>query len=150
MRRVVLPMILAAVMAVLSAGAQAKSKLRLGMFSAVPMSWDLQGNWRTFERTIAEHANEGIDLIITPECCLDGYVVESKDWTPQRFAAVAQNIKRSHYIQRSRMLAAKYNVYILFGFTQRSPDKFYDSAILVDRTGATVGWYLSQDHPSGR
>lgn len=121
--------------------AQIKSIVRLGLFSAVPTFWDLEGNWQRFERAVAAHAGEGLDLIITPECYLDGYVVDAKDWTPQRFASIAQDVKASPYIQRLRALAAKYKVYVLFGFTEDSDDKFYDSAILVDRSGATVGIY---------
>lgn len=123
------------------AAAQTKSKVRLGLFSASPTFWDLEGNWQTFERTVAAHAGEGVDLIVTPECYLDGYVVDAKDWNPQRFASVAQDVKTSPYIQRLRALAKKYNVYILFGFTENSGGKFYDSAIMVDRSGATVGIY---------
>ena len=122
-------------------GAQTKSKMRLGLFSAMPTYWDLEGNWQTFERTVEAHAGESVDLIITPECYLDGYVVNAKDWNPQRFASVAQDVKTSPYLQRLRALAAKYKVYILFGFTENSEGKFYDSAILVDRSGATVGIY---------
>jgi beta-ureidopropionase len=139
-KRVVLALILALAIAVPIA-AQTKSKVRLGLFSALPAFWDLEGNWQTFERTVAAHAGEGVDLIITPECYLDGYVVTAKDWDPQRFAAVAQDVKTSPYIQRLRALAAKYQVYVLFGFTEQSAGKFYDSAIMVDRTGATVGIY---------
>jgi predicted amidohydrolase len=107
----------------------------------VPTYWDLEGNWRTFERTVGAHAGEGVDLIVTPECYLDGYVVDAKDWDAVRFANVAQDVETSPYIQRLRALAAKYKVYIVFGFTERSGDKFYNSAIMVDRTGATVGVY---------
>ena len=120
---------------------QIKTKMRLGLFSAAPAYWDLDGNWRTFERTVEEHASDNIDLIITPECYLDGYVVSAKDWNVQRFKTVAQDVSTSPYIQRLRALAAKYKVYILFGFTENSDGKLYDSAILVDRTGATVGVY---------
>ena len=86
MQRVVLASILAAVM-VFPLGAQTKPKVRLGLFSAMPAFWDLEGNWQTFERTVAEHAYEDADLIITPECFLDGYVVTAKDWSPERFQA---------------------------------------------------------------
>lgn len=130
-----------AVAVALPAGGQIRSKVRLGLFTAVPTFWDLEGNWQTFERTVAEHANDGVDVIITPECYLDGYAVDAKDWTPERFASIAQDIETSPYIQRLRMLAAKYKVYILFGFTENAGGKFYDSAILVDRTGATAGIY---------
>ena len=93
------------------------------------------------EQVQIQHAGQGVDLIVTPECYLDGYVVTAKDWNAQRFANVAQDVATSLYIQRLRSLAAKYRVYVLFGFTEKSAGKFYDSAIMVDRTGATVGIY---------
>jgi beta-ureidopropionase len=139
-RRVAFALVLAVVISTPIA-AQTKSKVRLGLFSAVPTHWDLEGNWQTFERTVAEHATEGVDLIITPECYLDGYVVDAKDWDPQRFATIAQDVKTSSYIRRLEELAAKYRVYILFGFTENAAGKTYDSAIMVDRTGGTVGIY---------
>ena len=80
-------------------------------------------------------------LIITPECFLDGYVVIAKDWNPQRFLAMGQDVNTSPYILRLRALAAKYKVYIVFGFTENAGGKLYDAAIMVDRTGATVGIY---------
>jgi len=140
LRRVVLASILALAMVVPMA-AQTKSKVRMGLFSAMPTFWDLEGNWQTFERTVAAHASEGVDLIITPECYLDGYVVTAKDWNPQRFAAIAQDVDTSPYIRRLRVLAANYKVYVLLGFTEKSAGKLYDSAIMVDRAGATVGIY---------
>lgn len=148
MRKAFLASILVLAVAVPLAG-QVKSKVRLGLFTAKPTFWDLEGNWRTFERTVAEHADEGVDLIVTPECYLDGYVVSAKDWTPQRFAAVAQDVQTSPYIRRLRKLAAKYKVYVVFGFTEKAGGKFYDSAIMVDRAGATVGIYhktMLQNH----
>jgi predicted amidohydrolase len=140
MRSVVLISLLAVVMTV-RVGAQIKSTVRLGLFSAVPAYWDLQRNWQVFERTVEEHASEGVDLIITPECYLDGYAVNAKDWNPQRFATIAQNVESSPYIRHLRELAAEYKVYVLFGFTESSAGKFFDSAMMVNRTGGIVGIY---------
>ncbi len=120
---------------------EVKSKVRLGLFSAVPAFWDLEGNWQDFERIVAAHAREGVDMVITPECYLDGYVVTAEDWTPQRFDAVAQDVNTSPYIQRLQALAAKYNVCTLFGFTEKSGGKLYDSVIMLDRAGSTLGIY---------
>src|SRR5258708_26324744 len=116
-------------------------KLRLGLYTSVPARWDLDANWATFERTVMAHAQDGIDLIVTPECYLDGYVVEANDWEPQRFAAVAQDVETSPYIKRLRALAAQRKTYIVLGFTERAGGKIYDSAIMVDRGGHTTGIY---------
>jgi predicted amidohydrolase len=121
--------------------AQTRDQLRLGLFTAVPVEWDLEANWRTFERTAMEHAQDKPDLVITPECYLDGYVAAAKDWDARRFAAIAQDVEASSYIARLRELARTLQAYMILGFTEKRAGKLYDSAILVDRRGATVGVY---------
>jgi predicted amidohydrolase len=117
-------------------------KLRLGLFTGmVPIRWDLEGNWRAFEQAFLAHVNEGIDLVVTPECFLDGYAVEAKDWTLERFARIAQEPGSSPYIAKVRALARKYSTSILFGFTENDHGKFYDCALLVDRQGEITGHY---------
>lgn len=115
--------------------------LRLGLFTAMPVKWDLEGNWRVFERTLAAHSSEGIQLVVTPECFLDGYVTPAKDWTPERFAAIAQDAAASVYIKRLREMAARYKIYIIFGLTENRGGKFYNTALLVDRAGNIAGRY---------
>ncbi len=115
--------------------------LRLGLFTAMPVKWDLEGNWRVFERTLAAHSSEGIQLVVTPECFLDGYVTPAKDWTPERFAAIAQDAATSVYIKRLREMAARYKIYIIFGLTENRGGKFYNTALLVDRAGNIAGRY---------
>jgi len=121
--------------------ARPSDKLRLGLYTAMPVRWDLDANWATFERTVLAHAADRIDLIVTPECYLDGYVVEARDWEPQRFAGVAQDVETSPYVKRLRALAAQKKTYIVLGFTERLRGKIYDSAIMVDREGRTAGIY---------
>ena len=117
-------------------------KLRLGLFTGmVPVRWDLEGNWRAFEQAFLTHVNERIDLVVTPECFLDGYAVEAKDWTLERFARIAQVPESSPYIAKVRALARKYSTSILFGFTESDHGKFYDCALLVDRQGEITGHY---------
>jgi len=125
-------------------------KLRLGLFTGmVPVRWDLETNWRAFERAFVEHTSEGIDLVVTPECFLDGYAAEAKDWTLERFSQIAQEVATSPYIGKVCSLAKKHNTSIVFGFTENDHGKFYDCALLVDRKGEIAGHYHKthlQDH----
>lgn len=121
--------------------AQQKDKLRLGLFSAVPVKWDVEANWQTFQRTFEAHTGDGIDLAVTPECFLDGYAASDKSWTVERFETVAQDFKTSPYLARVRALAEKYRVSILFGYTEKRQGRFYNAAMLVDRDGRTIGQY---------
>jgi predicted amidohydrolase len=117
------------------------SKVRLGLFSALPKKWDLDGNWQTFERTFLAHANDGLDVVVTSECFLDGYAVEAKDWTADHFVRIAQDVTTSPYIARVRDLAEKYKIAILFGFTEKADGKLYNCALMVNRDGRIVGHY---------
>ena len=129
--------------------AQTSDKVRLGLFSAMPEKWDLEANWRTFERTFLAHANESLDLVVTPECFLDGYAVSAKDWSQERFSKIAQEVGDSTYIARVRALAEKHKTAILFGFTENAGGRLYNCALLVDRNGQITGHYHKthlQDH----
>ena len=123
------------------ASAQSTDRVRLGLFSAVPTKWDLEQNWHTFERTFLAHANEAVDLVVTPECFLDGYAAEAKDWTAERFARIAQDVATSPYIAKVRDLAEKHKTAILFGYTENDHGKLYNCALMVDRNGKVAGHY---------
>lgn len=99
--------------------AQTQGKVRLGLFTAKPTKWELDQNWETFQRTFLAHRDENIDLVVTPECFLDGYVASAKDWTSARFVQIAQDVATSPYIARVRAMAEKYKTAILFGFYRK-------------------------------
>lgn len=120
--------------------AQADS-LRVGLLTAMPVKWDLEANWRTFEQTLARHVSGGVQMVVTPECFLDGYVTPAKDWTPERFASIAQDAASSVYIKRLRELAARHKIYIVFGLTENRGGKFYNTALIVDSSGNIAGRY---------
>lgn len=131
------------------ASGQAPDWLRLGLLTAMPVKWDVEANWNTFQRTLEAHASDGIDLAVTPECFLDGYAVADKEWTRERFEAIAQHPEKSPYLARLRDLARKHRVFILFGYTENRGGRFFNTALLVDRDGRTVGRYDKthlQDH----
>ncbi|MCP5113515.1 MAG: carbon-nitrogen hydrolase family protein, partial [bacterium] len=69
------------------------------------------------------------------------YAAAAKDWTPEKFAAIAQDVDSSPYIRRVRELAEKHSTGILFGFTEVKGGKYYNCALMVDRNGAIVGHY---------
>jgi predicted amidohydrolase len=116
-------------------------KVRLGLFTAVPEKWQLEVNYRTFERVFLAHVNHRPDVVVTPECFLDGYAVAAKDWTPERFAQVAQEVENSEYIARVRRLAETHKTAILFGFTEKDKGKYYNCALMIGRDGRVAAHY---------
>ncbi len=132
----------AALLALLSsaAAAQQQDRIRLGLFTAMPVKWDLEANWKVFESTVEAYSEQRLDLVVTPECFLDGYAASASDWTPERFERIAQDAA-SPYLARLRALAERQRTFILFGYTEMRDGKFYNTALLVDRGGRQLGRY---------
>jgi len=78
-------------------GERRPDQLRLGLFTGmVPAKWDVEANWQAFEATFVAHIKHNkIDLVVTPECFLDGYAAEAQDWSLERFSRIAQDITSS-------------------------------------------------------
>ena len=68
-----------ALIPLIAMAALAEDKVRLGLFTAMPEKWNLQANWSAFEQTFLRHVGEKPDIVITPECFLDGYAASAKD-----------------------------------------------------------------------
>jgi predicted amidohydrolase len=119
----------------------AQDTVRLGLFTAMPVKWDLEGNWRTFQQTVERHAGELPDIIVMPECFLDGYAASAQDWTPEKFDRIAQDPVTSPYIAKARALAEKHRTAILFGYTEKRDGKYFNTALFIDKTGRTAGRY---------
>ncbi len=115
--------------------------IRIGMLVAMPKKWKVKENWQVFETLVRRHADYGIDILITPECFLDGYAVTEKDWTVERFGQVAQDFDDSFYVEQLRTLAVETQTHIVFGLTERKSTHFYNCGLLVGRDGEIVGKY---------
>ncbi len=116
--------------------------LRLGLIKAVPVKWDVAGNWKVFEKLARVGAERGAQLIITPECFLDGYVAPvKKGFSPARLAKISQPLRGEGYVMRARELARELGIHLVFGFTEKAARGSYNSAALIDDRGKVLGAY---------
>ncbi|MCZ6678455.1 MAG: carbon-nitrogen hydrolase family protein [Candidatus Poribacteria bacterium] len=116
-------------------------KVRIGMIVAMPKKWKVDENWSVIESLVRRHAEDGVDIFITPECFLDGYAVTEDDWTVERFTQVAQVIDDSPYVDALKKLAVQTDAHIVFGLTERQSTDFYNCALLIGRDGEVAGKY---------
>lgn len=126
-----------------------RKQVRMGVFKAIPKKWEVAENWETFEGLIRRCKDDKVDIFVSPECFLDGYVVTEQDWTEEKFTEVAQKIDDSPYIDRLRELAVSAKAYIMFGLTERVEERFYNCALIVGRDGKIEGKYYKthlRDH----
>lgn len=118
-----------------------KTKLKLGIFQQVPVKWDLKANLATFLEAVETAAAKGVELLVSPECHLDGYAAADQGSTRAKLAGVAQEVGRSAHLERIAEVAAKHRMSLVFGFTQKDGDKVYNAAGLWDAAGKFTGAY---------
>lgn len=131
----------AALLADEPSAAQDVHRLRLALLRAVPVKWDLDANFQTFQAGVDLAAQQRAQLLITPECWLDGYASPDKQSTPERIRGIAQDLDSSPYLRRVAELARQHGMCICFGFTSLEEGQAYNAAGLWDAAGKRLGVY---------
>ncbi len=115
--------------------------VRIAQVKVYPVKGDLQANSRTLMQVLDAIAPHRPDVVVTPECFLDGYV-STEEWvTRENIVEYAIDPESSPYAGRVAGWAAEHNAWVVFGCTRRSPEGAYNTALIYDRTGALAGWY---------
>ena len=115
--------------------------LRVGLIKFVPKKWSLTYNWNIFEKLAVRAADQGAQLISTPECILDGYVATATGWSKKRFREISQSLDGDNYLARTKELAKRLSIHIIFGFTELAENGSYNSAALISDKGKLLGCY---------
>jgi N-carbamoylputrescine amidase len=123
------------------APAMEDNTVRLAMMRGIPEKWNVEANFKVFLEQLEAADKAGADVLITPECFLDGYASPHEDSTPEKLRAIAQDLDTSPYIQRVAEEAKKRSMYICFGFTSLEDGEIYNAAGLWDDQGELVGIY---------
>jgi beta-ureidopropionase len=119
-----------------------KRIVRVGLIKFVPEKWNLQHNWQMVEKLTRLAVDQGVQLVCTPECILDGYVTDTKTgWSKKRFREISQSLDGDNYLTRARELAKNLGVHLIFGFTEMATGGSYNSAAIIDPCGKLLGYY---------
>ena len=118
-------------------------KVRVGMVKAQSAWGDVKGNLELLETLALPHANEGLDVLITPECFLDGYMVRDRERiTLRKLSARCVKGPTDPVIRRVGTLAKKLGSYVVVGASEKDGNGVVrNAAYLIDRGGRTVGTY---------
>ncbi len=115
--------------------------VKIGLCQTATVEWDVEGNFDRVLRDISVAAQQGAELVITPECVLNGYAGPGlPDWKT-RFPRTAEPINGS-YLTRIRAHTRDLRVEVVFGFAERTEtEAFHNTAVLIDRGGKIVWAY---------
>ena len=115
--------------------------LRIAQVRVYPAKGDLEANHRRLMEILQEIAPHKPDVVVTPECFLDGYV-STEEWvTRENIVDYAIEPKASPYTEQVSGWAAAARSWLVYGCTRKAPGGAYNSALVYDRAGCLVGAY---------
>ncbi len=119
-----------------------KDQLKIGMLRGIPEKWNLDSNFEIFLKIATSARKQKVDILITPECFLDGYAVADKASTRERvIKSAAQSLDTSKYLKKVSQFAKQSEMYILFCFSLIDDSYLYNSAGLWGLDGNLIGIY---------
>ncbi|MDY7034624.1 MAG: carbon-nitrogen hydrolase family protein [Thermodesulfobacteriota bacterium] len=119
-----------------------KDKVTVACVNMNPVMGDKEANLETFKNYIIEASEKGVNIILFPEMSLTDY-----DISPKLIHELAETIPGPSTNNIAK-LAAKYNVYVIFGMPERDkkdPKIIYNSAAVIAPSGI-LGSY-QKTHP---
>jgi N-carbamoylputrescine amidase len=107
-------------------------------------TWDRDENVATAERLVRRAAGEGANVILIPELFETPYFCAVQN---QRFLELARPLQDHPTIEHFRRVAAELGVVIPVSVFERAGSALFNSAVVIDADGATVGHYRKSHIP---
>jgi len=101
--------------------------IKVAMAQIFCLDGDRSGNFVRIENAVMEAKEMGADIVCFPETCLFGWV---NPYAHNRACTIPGSDS-----ERLCDMAKNNNIYISIGLAEKSGDKLYDSAILIDNSG---------------
>jgi len=127
------------------AKAQAKkpmSKIRVAQIKVYPDKGRIEANHIKLMKILADIEKEHeVDVVVTPEGFLDGYVATEKLVTKDDMVKYAIEPLTSRYTQVVSGWAKRNKAWIIYGCARKAANGVFNTALIYNRRGALVGMY---------
>lgn len=118
------------------------SKIRVAQIKVYPDKGKMKVNYRRLNNILKDiEKNEDIDVIVTPEGFLDGYVSTDKSVTKEDMVRYAIDPHTSEYSRSVSEWAMQNKVWFVYGCTRKVADGVFNTALIYNRKGSLVGMY---------
>lgn len=120
----------------------ATSILRVGQIKVYPQKGELEANHQKLMDVLkAIEKNEHVDVVVTPEGFLDGYVSTEKSVTKQDMIKYAIDPSASQYAQAVSDWTARNKAWFVYGCARKASDGVFNTALIYNRGGVLIGMY---------
>lgn len=118
------------------------SKIWVAQIKIYPDKGGMEANHTKLMRTFGEIEREHkVDVVVTPEGFLDGYVATEKLVAKDDMVRYAIEPQTSKYASAVSDWARQNKVWVIYGCAREAADGVYNSALIYNRGGALVGMY---------
>ncbi|MHC4533748.1 MAG: carbon-nitrogen hydrolase family protein [Planctomycetota bacterium] len=118
------------------------SKIRVAQVKVYPEKGNLRANHASLIDVLSDiEDSHDVDVVITPEGFLDGYVATEKSVTKGDMIKYAINPITSRYTQVVSNWAKRNKAWFFYGCTRKAADGVFNTALIYNRAGGLVGMY---------
>ncbi|MGH8021140.1 MAG: carbon-nitrogen hydrolase family protein [Opitutaceae bacterium] len=116
-------------------------KIRVAAVRSYPAKGDLAANADRLSEILGTIAPQRPDVVVTPECFLDGYMVTRPDITKAALRRHAIDPAASPFAKHVAAWAREHRCWVVFGCARRVDGGVANSALVYDRNGRLAGVY---------
>ncbi|MHC4431375.1 MAG: carbon-nitrogen hydrolase family protein [Planctomycetota bacterium] len=118
------------------------SKIKVAQVRVYPGKGMLEANHTKLMEILADiEKNCDVDVLVTPEGFLDGYVVTEKSVTRGNLVGYAIKPESSKYTLPISDWAGRTKTWVIYGCARKAAGGVYNTALIYNREGALVGMY---------
>jgi len=118
------------------------STIRVAQVKVYPQKGEMKSNHRKLMDILKSiEENEEVDVVVTPEGFLDGYVSTEQSVTKKDMIKYAIDPLSSEFAHAVSEWAGRNNAWVVYGCTRKSTDGVFNTALIYNRRGIIVGMY---------
>ena len=118
------------------------SEIRVAQVKVYPEKGNLKANHTGLTNILLDIENShNVDVVVTPEGFLDGYVSTEKSVSKDDMVKYAINPLTSRYTQVVSDWAKRNKAWVVYGCTRKVANGVFNTALIYNRAGKLVGMY---------
>jgi len=123
-------------------GKAVKSRIRVAQIKVFPEKGKMAANHKKLMGVLSDIERTGkVDVVVTPEGFLDGYVSTEQSVTKADMVNYAVDPATSEYTHEASAWARQNEAWLIYGCIRREKDQVFNTALIYDRSGSLVGMY---------
>jgi beta-ureidopropionase len=117
------------------------AQIRIAQIKIVPEKGNVAANHERLLAALHDLEAIGADVVITPECFLDGYICTEPWVTPEKLSAYAIEPEQSPFVHEIAAWTRRASAWFVLGCSRQGRTGIFNSALILNRHGELVGTY---------